>query len=125
MTVSAMIPALRAAADFFEANPDKRAIGRFAEDVNRSEVLPKDPTATCWCALGRTIKELDNDTYVEAVLRSGEEDRIGYTFAHLEYLLDGDTITDTWEHNDGLPLIEQTPLVVANLRAIADKLENA
>lgn len=50
--------AVRAAADFFEANPDKRTTVALARDKNRFPVSPSSPKATCWCALGRIAKEL-------------------------------------------------------------------
>ena len=37
----------------FETNPDIWTQGAFAKDAGGDIVTPDDPTATCWCVLGR------------------------------------------------------------------------
>lgn len=51
--------ALLASAKFFEENPTRRITGDFAEDDHQNTVDPRGEEATCWCALGRIIKEAD------------------------------------------------------------------
>lgn len=120
-TNPAFIPALRAAAAFFEANPDKRVTGTFARDASGGYVIPRDPSATCWCALGRVLVELDQEAYDEAERRANSPE----PFAVLEYLTPWHSTDLIGEHNDDRKLISETPEVVANLRKIADELENA
>lgn len=127
-TNPAFIPALRAAAAFFEANPDKRVTGTFARDASGGHVTPRDPSATCWCALGRVLVELGQEAYDEAERRAYSPERRAYSpepFAVLEYLAPWHSTDLIWEHNDDRKLISETPEVVANLRKIADELENA
>ena len=46
------------AADWLEANPTKHVARSLAIDADGNKVAPDDPTAECFCALGRLAVEL-------------------------------------------------------------------
>lgn len=59
MNKETLLNAMAKAADFFEANPDKRIVDNLAETERGEVVQPSDPRACCFCALGRIAYECD------------------------------------------------------------------
>lgn len=111
--------ALRKAADFLEANPDKRTTGFFARDEYGVICHPRSPKACSWCALGRFMVEMDGDLF-----KTEQENPQGsLLFAPLREVMDDSTSDEIWLHNDDRFEAERTPEVTAKMRKIADELE--
>lgn len=51
------VAVLHKALDWLDANPDKHITGTLAEDAKGEDVSPIDPTAECFCILGRMVIE--------------------------------------------------------------------
>jgi len=118
MTVKTMsIAAVRAAAAFFEANPDKRTTLFLARDASGMDVSPRSDQATCWCALGRIVAELDEETYQS--LRDREDEDGEYDVAR-KIVPD---IDEVYSFNDPRRDPEQSIEVATFLRKLADDLE--
>ena len=108
---------LKAAADFFDAHPDKRTHGVLARDSMGFEVSPRSPRAACWCALGRLAKELDNEPEPECYYGTGA--LVGLFPSTLRSEAD-----DLWVFNDSHRAPDLTPRITKRMRYLAEQLEN-
>lgn len=59
MTPPIIRDAARKAAEWLLENRDKHIGGNLAMDASYTRVSPTDPSAVCFCAIGRLAKELD------------------------------------------------------------------
>jgi len=53
--------AITRATTWLRANPDKHIKAALATDEHGMAVLPTNPNATCFCAAGRVLKEMDRN----------------------------------------------------------------
>lgn len=63
MTPAAKVAALYAALDWLEANPDKAITHDSATDDTGFPVAPGDPSATCFCFVGRVQREVKHKAF--------------------------------------------------------------
>lgn len=119
--------ALRRAADWLQANPDKHISGHLAEDAkHRPLPSPFDPKAECFCAFGRYMVELGEPARIAYEHATPESRDLGvYQYIKQSYGVD---FTEVYTRNDrkdhDRDVRKASPHVIPYLRGLANLIEN-
>ena len=124
-TIKLTPAAMRRAADWLEANPDKHIAGHLADDKHRRPVpSPFDPRAACFCAYGRYMLELGEPARIAYAHETPEAKNLGvYQFMLQSYGVDFQAVYSRNDRKDFINPAGGSPKVIPYLRNLADQIE--